>query len=393
VTCSRRTFLRLGAAGLVVGYPSSSAAVAAPVWIGPQGVDEFAVLGDEIVTVGSNLRALDAVTGRERRSARLRKPSNAEGPASLAAAASALVFGWYLWYEDVHIVCADPRSLQVRWQRRIKIAEREREGLPYVVPLVRPDGVFVLVSHKQSENLFRLRLETGETVWSRHVERFAVQAALAWHSTHLLVRSRVTRGAQASGDLHAIDPASGATSWRLRLEGRESAGRDTMLIADDRAYIASPIYPGESSRLHIVDLAAGAIVKTLTIDRLSEPFAWHDGVVYFGGNTPTAWELAADRAIWRTDLRERQGVLLQISSDAVLDTARGRIYLGESRDSFFVLSSTDGAVLSTVNVRGGYTNPTRLMGGYGAYRLRLMRDLLLVGAGDHRLLAYATASL
>jgi len=376
----------------VESYPSSAAA-AEPLWIGPQDVDEFAVLGDEIVTVGSNLRALDAATGRERRSARLRKPSNAEGPASLAVAASAIVFGWYVWYEDVYIVCADPRSLQVRWQRRIKIAEREREGLPYVFPLVRPDGVFVLVSHKQSENLFRLRLETGETVWSRHVERFAVQAALAWHSNRLLVRSRVTRGAQATGDLHAIDTASGVTSWRLRLEGHEDAGGDRMLISGDRAYIASPIYPGESSRLHIVDLAAGAIVKSLTIDRLSEPYAYNEGVVYFGGNTPTAWDMTREQVIWRTDLRERQGILLHISPDAILDAARQRIYLGESRDSFFVLSSTDGAVLGTVNVRRGYTNPTRLMGGYGAYRLRLMRDLLLVGAGDHRLLAYATASL
>jgi hypothetical protein len=30
---------------------------------------------------------------------------------------------------------------------------------------------------------------------------------------------------------------------------------------------------------------------------------------------------------------------------------------------------------------------------YGASRLRLVRDVLLVGAGDRRLLAFATASL
>src|SRR5205823_2676711 len=83
-------------------------------------VDDFAVLGDEIVTVGSRLRALDASTGQERRSARLRKPSDAEGPATLAISASAVVFGWYVWHEDVHLVSADPRSLHVRWQRRFK---------------------------------------------------------------------------------------------------------------------------------------------------------------------------------------------------------------------------------------------------------------------------------
>ena len=390
--CSRRTFLRRGAAGIIVGAAGTVAAME-PVWIGPLDVDEFAVLGEEIVTVGSRLRALDASTGQERRSARLRKPSDAEGPATLAISASAVVFGWYVWHEDVHLVSADPRSLHVRWQRRFKIVERERENIPYAFPLLRPDAIFVLISNKHSDNLFRLRPDNGETVWSRYVERFSVDAPLAWHGNRLLVRSRVARGSQASGDLHAIDPVTGSTVWRVRLEGHEDAGGDTMLLAGDRAYIASPVYPGESTRLHIVDVVAGNIVKSLTVDRLRTPFAHENGVVYFGGNSPTAWDVAREQVIWRTDLRQRQGRLLFISHRPIFDTARRRIYLGESEDSFFVLSATDGAVRGTVNVRRGHTNPTRLMGAYGAYRLQLMRDVLLVGAGDHRLLAYATASL
>lgn len=390
--CSRRTFLRLGATAVTAGAAGTVAATE-PVWIGQPDVDEFAVLGDEVVTVGSRLRALDASTGHERRSARLRKPSDAEGPATVAITASAVVFGWYVWHEDVYLVNADPRSLQVRWQRRFKIVERERENIPYVFPLLRPDTIFVLISNKHSDNLFRLRLDNGEAVWSRYVERFSVDAPLAWHSNRLLVRSRVTRGAQASGDLHAIDPVTGSTVWRVRLEGHEDAGGDTMLLAGDRAYIASPVYPGESTRLHIVDVVAGHTVKSLTVDRLRTPFAHENGIVYFGGNSPTAWDVAREQVIWRTDLRQRQGRLLFITHHPIFDTARRRIYLGESEDSFFVLSATDGAVLSSVNVRRGHTNPTRLMGAYGAYRLQLMRDLLLVGAGDHRLLAYSTAAL
>jgi len=390
--CSRRTFLRLGAAGLALG-PSSSATAAEPVWIGPHDVDEFAVLGDDVLTVGSHLRALDSASGQERRRARLRKPLDAAGPAIVAATGSAIVFGWYVWHEDVYIVAADPRSLQVRWQRRIKIAEHEREGgIPSVFPLVRPDGVFVLIAHKHSENLFRLRAENGETAWSRYVERFAVRKALAVHGNRLLVRSRVTRGAQASGDLHAIDPANGSTVWRVRLEGHDNGDRDTMLISGDRAYIASPVYPGESVRLHIVDLAAGAMVKSLAVDRLGEPFAYADGIVYFGGNAPIAWDVAGERSIWRADLRERHGRLLAIS-DAILDPGRRRIYVGELDDSFFVLSAADGAILGSVDVRRGHTNPTNIMATYGAYRLRLTRDLLIVAAGDRRLLAFATASL
>src|SRR5438105_6922692 len=390
--CSRRTFLRSGIAGLVLGSPSSAGA-AEPLWAVSGDVDEFDILGDEIVALGSRLKVLDAATGQERRSARLGKPSDAEGPAAVASSSDAIVFGWYIWHEDVHIVCADPQSLRIRWRRRIRIVETERENVPYVFPLIRPGSLFVLVSNKRSDNLFRLRPENGETVWSRYVERFAEGPAIAWYGNQLLARSRVTRGAQASGDLHAIDPATGATSWRLRLEGQEDVAGDTMLISGNRAYIASPTPPGPATRLHIVDLAAGTLIKSLTIDQLRTPFAYRDGVLYFGGNMPTAWDVGREQIIWRTDLTQRQGRLLFISHHSVLDPARRRIYLGEYDNSFFVLSSADGAVLGSVDVRRGHTNPTRIMGMYGASRLRLARDLLIVGAGDRRLFAYATTAL
>lgn len=388
----RRTFLGLGAAGVVAGLVSPIVA-AEPVWVDPREINGFELFGEEILTVGSSLRTIDPATGQERRSARLRRPSSAEGPATITVATSAIVFGWYVWYEDVHILCADPYSLQIRWQRRFSITERERGGgVPQVFPLVRPDAVFVLIANKHSENLFRLRPENGETVWSRYVERFAVEGALAWQHNRVLVRSRVTRGAQASGDLQAIDPITGATQWRIRLEGHEDWGGDKMLIVGDRAYIAAPVPPGEACRLHIVDLTGGAVLKSLTIDRLSEPFAYQDGVVYFGGSTPTAWDAARERVIWRTDLRERQGKVIYTSHEPVLDTTRRRIYLGESEHSFFVLSSSDGTVLNRVDVRRGRTS-ANIMAVYGAFRLRLIRDLLLVGAGDQRLLAFSTASL
>jgi PQQ-like domain len=388
----RRAFLRLGAFG-VVGAAAPPITAAEPIWVDQRDTNAFEVLGDEILAVGSHLRTIDPATGQERRSARLRKPSGAEGPATLTVAASAIVFGWYIWYQDVYIVCVDRQSLQTRWQRRVNVTEQERGGgLPMVFPLVRPDGVFVLIAHKSSENLFRLRPENGETVWSRYIERFAVEAPLAWHNNRLLVRSRVTRGAQASGDLHAIDPISGATLWRIRLEGHDVAGFDTTLIVGHRAYIAAPVYPGEACRLHIVDLTTGAIVKSLTIDRLSEPFAYHDGIVYFDGSTPMAWDASREQIVWQTDLRERQGKVIYMSHEPVLDIARRRIYLGETDHSFFVLSSSDGAVLNRVDVRRGRTSGN-IMTVYGAFRLRLMRDLLLVGAGDQRLMAFSTASL
>jgi len=68
------------------------------------------------------------------------------------------------------------------------------------------------------------------------------------------------------------------------------------------------------------------------------------------------------------------------------------VYLGEFQNSFFVLSATDGAILRSIDVRRGHTSPN-IMAVYGAHRLRLMHDLLLVGAGDQRLMAFSTASL
>ena len=388
--CSRRTLLRLGLGPLVVAAQSTAAAVE-PVWTGPDDVDAFSVLGDDIVTAGDYLRVLDSTTGQQQRSGRLRRPSNAEGPEEIAVSASTIVFGWYVWYDDVYIFCADPRTLRVEWQRRIKIVERERENIPYVYPLVTADGIFVLISNKSSENLFRLRRDNGNIVWSRHIGRFAVRRAVAWHGNRLLVRSRVTRGAQASGDLHSIDPDTGSTMWQLRLEGHDQARGDMTLIVDRRGYIAAPVYPGQASRLHIVDLAAGSLIKSVTIERLGEPFAYDDGIIYFGGNTPTALDVATQRPIWRTDLMRRDGRLLSIS-DAVFDAARRRIYIGEFHSSFFVLSSTDGAVLGSIDVRRGATSP-KLMALYGAGPMMLLRDLLLVGAGDRRLLSFATAAL
>jgi outer membrane protein assembly factor BamB len=389
---SRRAFFRFGAGALLTSASSSAAAGPEPVWVAASEIGEFTILDDKIVAVGSHLRVLDPATGQERQSAPLRRPGHAEGPVTVAASASTLVFGWYIWHEDVHVLCADPRSLTVRWRRRIPIIEAERENVPEVLPLVRPDGIFVFVSNKFSENLFRLRPDDGEIVWSHYLERFGAIAPLVWHNNRLLVRTRVVRGANASGDLHAIDPTNGSTLWRLRLEGQPDGGRDSIFISGAQAYIASPIRPGESTRLYLLDIAAGAIIKSLTIDRLSEPFAYRDGIVYFGGSTPTAWDATREEIVWRADLRERQGKVIFVSHEPVLDIARRRIYLGESEHSFFVLSSSDGTVLNRVDVRRGRTSGN-IMTVYGAFRLRLIRDLLLVGTGDHRAMAFSTASL
>ena len=219
--CSRRALLRLGTAGLVCGW-ASGAAAAEPIWTGPPDVDEFALLGDEIVTVGEYLRILEAATGRERRSARLRRPAHAEGPATVGAIPSAVVFGWYVWHEDVHVLCADPRSLALRWQRRIQISERERENVPYVFPLPRNDGVFVLVSHKHGDNLFRFSPQNGEARDS--VSRPMPKARRLWRRVPMpssLVGTSGMRTSISSVPIrNRFASAGGAASGSWRLSAR-----------------------------------------------------------------------------------------------------------------------------------------------------------------------------
>src|SRR5262245_45604858 len=169
---SRRSFIHFGAAALVGSV--SPAAAAEPVWIAEQGVGEFAVVGDEIISAGSHLRALDIASGQQRRSARLNRQSDAEGPARVTATARLVVFGWYVWHGDVYVSCFDPQLLTVRWRRRIAIVDAERENVPQVFPLIRPEAVFVFVSNKFSENLFRLRSDNGDIVWSRYIPRYGV---------------------------------------------------------------------------------------------------------------------------------------------------------------------------------------------------------------------------
>jgi hypothetical protein len=166
-----------------------------------------------------------------------------------------------------------------------------------------------------------------------------------------------------------------------------------MLVADNRAYIVSPVPPGNGCKLHIVDLNSGTILKSHTIDSLADPFAFHDGIVYLGGGRPAAWDVSSEQIVWRADLEHRHpNIVTFITHQPVFDAVRRRLYLGETKTSFFILSSTDGSVLRSVDVRRGSTNPS-IMATYGAYRMHLERDVLLVGAGVSRLLAFSTASL
>src|SRR6266403_1329434 len=157
--------------------------------------------------------------------------------------------------------------------------------------------IFILLSGKRGENLFRLRPGTGQTVWSQKIERFILGVPLVWHDGHLLVQSRITQHYPSGhGHYQAIDPAAGATVWRLRFDGTAGFWDDAPLIVGERTYLTSEISPGPSNHLYAIDIAAGRIVTHRIVEALREPFALQDCIMYFGTATPSASSMPRDVA-------------------------------------------------------------------------------------------------
>src|SRR5207253_272780 len=222
---------------------------------------------------------------------------------AVSATPAAIVFGWYGWQGEGRVVCVDAQSLRIRWQRRIAWPDDERELSPGVFAVVRDDAIFILLSGKRGENLFRLRPGTGQTVWSQKIERFILGVPLVWHDGHLLVQSRITQHyPNGHGHYQAIDPETGATIWRLRFDGTAGFWDDAPLIVGERTYLTSEISPGPSNHLYAIDIAAGRIVTHRIVEALREPFALQDGIMYFGTATPSAWDVKNDGIVWRSRL-------------------------------------------------------------------------------------------
>lgn len=390
MSLSRRSFIALFAAGAVNASRRSDALEAS--WIVQSDiVDAWVVIGGDVIAVGSRLVVFDPVTGRERRSTRLSPPSAPQRVLAVTATPAAIVFGWYGWRGEGRVVCVDAQSLRIRWQRRIAWPDDERELSPGVFAVVRDDAIFVLLSGKRGENLFRLRPGTGQTVWSQKIERFILGVPLVWHDGHLLVQSRITQHyPNGHGHYQAIDPATGATVWRLRFDGTAGFWDDAPLIVGERTYLTSEISPGPSNHLYAIDIAAGRIVTHRIVEALREPFALQDGIMYFGTATPSAWDVKNDGIVWRSRLTRPYSSGPSIVPGGVLDAARRRLYLGDATDSLYKLSAADGGTIERLDIRSGYVNPARgINSGYGVRRMQLLGDRLIIGTEDGRLLALA----
>jgi outer membrane protein assembly factor BamB len=392
VKCSRRSFIGLLAIG-IVSRARSSAAIEG-LWTAYGDFDAWALSNGEIVAVGSRLVVFDPANGKELRSASLSPPSAPDRVLGVTATPAAIVFGWYGWKGEGRVVCVDPRSLKTRWQRRIGWPDDERELSPGVFAVVRDDAIFVLLSGKRGENLFRLRPDTGETVWSRKIDRFVLGVPLAWRDGRLLVQSRITQHyPKGHGHYQAIDVVTGATLWQVRFDGTAGFWDDPPLIVGERAYLTCETSPGPSNHLYVIDIASATIVSQRVVQGLREPYAEHDGIVYFGTATPAAWDVRNDRVVWRSRLIRPYSTGPAIAPTGVFDAARRRIYLGDATDSLYKVSATDGTTIERLNIRAGYVNPARgINSGYGVRRMQLIGERLVIGTEDGRLLALAAAS-
>ena len=367
-----------------------------PNWVErTERVEAWVASGTDIVGVGSRLVVFDLPTGRQRRSARVSPPSAPEYVLAVTAT-PALVFGWYGWHGEGRVVCADPESLKIRWQRKFRWPDEEREhSLVGVFPIARDEGLFVLLSGKRGENLFKLRPDTGATVWTRNIERFVMGVPPVWHDGRLLVLSRITEHyPKGHGHYQAIDPSTGATIWRQQFAGTGALWDDIPLIVGNHAYLTSALAPGPSNPLYVIDLSNGALVSQRMVQRLRHPFVEHDGIIYFGTDRPTAWNINTETVVWQTQLTRQYSTGPAITPGGVLDASRRLIYLGDSSELLYKLSATDGKTLDTFNLRTGYVDITRgLNTGYGVRRMELVGDRLVIGTEDRRLLAFSAASL
>lgn len=372
------------------------------VWSVRQGlVGQWGIRGNEVFTIGRYLGVYDLFTGRELRRVKLpRDYANITlgkiGP-QVAIDDSSLVFGWYDWEgqegKEGKLSCYDPKTLALRWERSFHLPKDLPEPAPTFSVAIDGAYVYALVIGKKGENLFKLRLEDGRSIWTRAIDKYMHETPILLHDGTLLVRSIVqSDGEEAYGYFQSINADSGETLWRIRLDGL-STFYDPPLIRGDRAYLTSEAVLSNPGHLYTVDLTRGTIIDRQRVDRLHVPFAEHNGTLYFGMNTPAALDTERRQILWQTHLQGPQGVGLNVVALGVLDPSREEIYLGDWERDLYVLSSKTGDVKEKVYIgghwRGEFFSPLKaFFGSYGVERLELVRGLLFVGTVDKSLFVF-----
>ena len=355
------------------------------VWSVRRGlVGQFGARGEEVFTVGRYLGRYGLATGRELRRMHLSQDYGnltfGEIAPEVVISKSSIVFGWYDFDSEAgQIFSYGQNALTLRWKREFKWQWKVRDTRPTFS--VVSDGVhlYALALGKEGQNLFKLRLSDGGTVWSTTIERYVKGIPVLLHDGMLLVHSVVSLDhPNQYGYFQAIKPETGEMIWQTRIDGLLNFD-DPPFISGDRAYVTSQAVLSDPDHFYTIDLKRGTVTNRQRVRLLRAPFAKHRDVLYFGGNTPAAFDIVRGILLWQT---------------ATLDRKREEIYLGDSERNLYVLSSTTGQIKDKVNIRGYWRgdilfNPVKaFFGSYGVKRLELNQGLLFVGTVDSSLFVF-----
>jgi len=397
---NRSVLVSLGIIGLCVTVIGCQEAVGLELaWSVRQGlVGQWGVQGNEIFTVGRYLAVHDLLTGREVRRARLPQDyANTTlgqiGP-EIAITDSVLAFGWYDLEMKGKVLCFDAKTLALRWERVFTWSWDVRDTRPTFSVVTDGDYVYALAIGKEGENLFKLKLTDGQTMWSKNIEKYVQGVPLILHDGKLLIRSRVSRHARDPyGYYRAVSADTGVDLWKVRIDGKALVRDDQPLISGDRTYLTSEASSPDEYHLYTVDIGTGKIFDHVQLRQTGAPFAEIDGVLYLGGSTPMAYKLSRQETIWQTALRGPEGFGLNVSAKGILDLRRGEIYLGDWDRDLYVLSAKTGQVKEKLYIRGylrgELLSPLKaFFGSYGVERLALVQGLLFVGTVDKSLFVF-----
>lgn len=361
-------------------------------------VGEFAVHGREVFTVGRELAVHDLASGRRLRHARLRHDlanitTGQLGP-TVEVAAGVVVFGWYDFQaEAATLSCHDAGSLAPRWDRTFPWPWDERSLRPTLALGVDVDSVYAAAVGKTGVNLFRMRLGDGELVWSRAVERFPVESPLLVRDGAVVVRARLWGWSRPRHELlDSFTTTDGTRRWRTWLAGESRFHPERPLVRGAALYTTTAATAGDT-HLYTVRLSDGHTTGTLLSGGPGGPFAEANGILFFGGRPPIAYEVAGARPVWQAPVGAGPPGSVGMIHGGALDAARGLVYVGDATRHLYALRVADGSERARIRLdryaRYEFVHPLKaLYGAYGARRVELQDDRLLVGTSDASLFVF-----
>jgi outer membrane protein assembly factor BamB len=365
-------------------------------------VGEFAVRGDEVFTIGDRLAVYDTATGRRMRSSVL--PADFAditrgqiGPGAMVVGDS-IVFGWYEFVTETGTVfCFDATTLAPRWQWRIHWPWRQRTLRPTIAVSAADEQLYAAAIGKDADNLFAFRLADGRLLWSRGVETFPAESALAVSGDRLIVRSQLwalTRDRHEQ--LDAIAVADGRRLWRTWLVGEAKYHTGGPLIDSGYLYTTTRADP-HGGHLYVVRLSDGHTLRD-DIGTAGAPFAKRGDAIYLGGAPPLAWNTAARRALWSASAESDDGAMPPMIADGAIDDARNRIFTGDSQRSVYVRAAGTGLLQQRLRLdqhpRFELLSPLKaLYGSYGVRRLQVHHGLLFAATVDSSLFVFRLDSI